>query len=238
MPMTRKTLTRAAAALLLPAALAAQTPAHDPSNTLEAVLPAGVAQQVLATIADARSRGLPAAALEHRALELQAKGMAPSSIPDAVRTGSDAMSQGKAALAAGGRSDPTDAEVMAAGTDVERGVDGAAISALARSAPSGRSLATPLAVVAALVDRGLPSDEALAQVRDRLQARATDAELAGLPEQAQPGQAHRPTASDLPPMAGQHAGRGGPPASVPTMAGGGARPTTPGTTRGHPTGRP
>lgn len=238
MPMTRETLVRAAAALLVPASLLAQTPAHDPSSTLASVLPADVAQQVLARIADARSHGLPAAALEHRALELQAKGMAPSEIPNAVERSGAAMGRGKAALAAGGRTDPTDAEMAAAGTDMERGVDGAAISALARSAPSGRSLTTPLVVMASLVDRGLPSDEALAQVRDRLQAQATDDELAALPEQAQQGQEHRPAPPDLPPAAGQHAaGRGGPPASVPTSAGG-ARPTTPGAAHGAPTGRP
>jgi hypothetical protein len=238
MPMLPKTLARAAAGLLLPAALAAQAPAHDPSSTLEAVLPADVVQQVLARIADARGQGLPAAALEHRALELQAKGKAPSEIPNAVQRSGEAMGSGKAALAAGGRADPTDAEVVAAGTSVERGVDGADISALARSAPSGRSLATPLAVMASLVDRGLPSDEALARVRDRLQAQASDEELAGLPEQAQQGQAHRPPAPDLPPTAAQHGGRAGSPTTIPAAAGGGARPTTPGSAHGHPAGRP
>ena len=238
MSMTRETLVRAAAALLLPAALVAQTPAHDPSSTLEAVLPADVAQMVLARIADARNHGLPAAALQHRALELQAKGMAPSEIPNAVERSGTAMASGKAALAAGGRSEPTDAEVEAAGTGVERGVDGAAISALARSAPSGRSLATPLAVMASLVDRGLPSDEALARVRDRLQAQATDDELAALPEQARQGQSHRPAAPDLPPAAGPRFGGGGPPASIPAGTGGGARPTTPGSAHGPPAGRP
>src|SRR5262249_34199917 len=88
------------AAVLVPAALAAQTPAHDPSGTLEQVLPPSVVQEVLARIADARSRALPAAALEHRALELQAKGMPPAQIPPAIAETENAMATGKTALAA------------------------------------------------------------------------------------------------------------------------------------------
>jgi hypothetical protein len=227
------TLIRAVAALLLPAALAAQTPAHDPSSTLESVLPPEVAQQVLARIADARSRGLPAAALEHRALELHAKGMAPADIPGAVGETEEAMAKGKAALAAGGRAHPSDAEVEAAGTGLGQGVDGAAVSGLAKSAPSGRSLAVPLSVMTSLVNRGLPSDEALARVRDKLQAKASDEELASLPEQAARGQAHRPDAGDLPPQSAKRPEHAGPPASVPANGSQGARPTSPGSSHGQ-----
>lgn len=216
-----KTLTNVAAALLLPAALAAQTPAHDPSSTLESVLPPDVAQQVLTRIADARSRELPAAALEHRALELQAKGMSPGDIPGAVGETEEAMAKGKAALVAGGRAHPSDAEVEAAGTGVAQGVDGAAVSGLARSSPSGRSLAVPLSVMTSLVDRGLASDDALARVRERLQAHASDDELSSLPEQAARGQAHRPDGADLPPPAARRPNHAGP-VSVPANGGQGA----------------
>jgi len=215
-----KTLTRAAAALLLPAALAAQTPAHDPSSTLESVLPPDVVQQVLTRIADARSRELPAAALEHRALELQAKGMPTGDIPGAVGETEEAMAKGKAALVAGGRAHPSDAEVEAAGTGVAQGVDGAAVSGLARSS-SGRSLAVPLSVMTSLVDRGLASDDALARVRDRLQANASDDDLSSLPEQAARGQAHRPDGVDLPPPAARRPNHAGP-ISVPANGGQGA----------------
>jgi hypothetical protein len=254
----------AAGALLLPAALAAQTPAHDPSSTLEQVLPPSVAQQVLARIADARSRALPAAALEHRALELHAKGTSPAEIPGVIAKTEDAMATGKAALAAGGRAHASDTEVEAAGTAVSKGVDGATISSLAKSAPSGRTLAVPLAVLTALVDRGLPADDALARVLARLKAHASDQELAALPEQADNGLGHKPAttgealaASKRPDVAGPPSSTPAgttpagitppvavppssvpvgtsPPASVPANSGGGTRPTTP----THPTGRP
>ena len=55
----------------------AQTPAKDPSARLREVLPADVAQRVLARIADARDHQLPAEALENRALKFAAKGVDP-----------------------------------------------------------------------------------------------------------------------------------------------------------------
>ena len=58
------------AATLLFASTAAAQKAHDPSAQLRQVLPAKVADHVLATIADARSHSLPAVALEQQALRL------------------------------------------------------------------------------------------------------------------------------------------------------------------------
>ena len=54
--------------LLAAATASAQTPAFDPSARLREVLPADVAQKVLATIAAARAHELPAQALENNEL--------------------------------------------------------------------------------------------------------------------------------------------------------------------------
>ncbi len=136
------------------------------------------------------------------------------------------------AQARGGRPATGD-EVEAGAEAMRQGVDGAAVSALAKSAPSGRSLAVPLYVIGALADRGLPSDEALKRVQARLQARASDAELqkipGELPPQAVAGQANRPaeTGRDLAATkrpgagaAGGGAGVAGRPAGVPAPRGG------------------
>jgi phage-related tail protein len=111
------------------------------------------------------------------------------------------------------------------------------VSALAKSAPSGRSLAVPLYVIGSLIDRGLPSDQALQKVQERLQARATDADLQALPAQAVAGQSNKPaqTGRDLAATkrpAGAGAGRAasGAPAGVPANAGAAVRPTVP---QGH-----
>src|SRR5450756_3215204 len=100
-PMTR---TRSVALLFLAACMvargsSAQTPARDPSARLREVLPSNVAQRVLARIADARARQLPAAALENRALKFAAKGVAPTDIERSVNEQADRMEQARAALA-------------------------------------------------------------------------------------------------------------------------------------------
>src|SRR5450759_258759 len=100
-PMTR---TRSVALLFLAACMvargsSAQTPARDPSARLREVLPADVAQRVLARIADARARQLPAAALENRALKFAAKGVAPINIERSVNEQANRMDQASAARA-------------------------------------------------------------------------------------------------------------------------------------------
>lgn len=217
-----------------PAGVAAQTPARDPSGVLEKVLPPAVAQQVLDHIADARSRGLPAAALEHRAVELQAKGLPPAEIPDAIGRVEKAMAKGKTALEAGGRTHPSDSEVEAAGTASEHGVSDAALTALAHSTPGDRSMAVPIAVLSSLMARGLPSDEAIARVVAKLQARASDRQLATLPEQASGGSSHKPATTGTA-LAGTKR-----PASVPGNGGRGNRPTSlpPSSAPTHPGGHP
>ena len=83
--MTYMNHVRTFALLFLTTALVAQAanaqiPAKDPSARLREVLPADVAQRVLARIADARAHQLPAEALENRALKFAAKGVDPRSI--------------------------------------------------------------------------------------------------------------------------------------------------------------
>ena len=231
------------AALITGGALGAQTPAHDPSTQLRAVLPADVAERVLARIADARARELPAAALENRALKFAAKGVAPADVERSVNEQADRMANAKAALAKGRGRAATADEVEAGADAMRRGVDGAGVSALAQSAPSGRSLAVPLYVVGGLVDRGLPADAALQRVQTRLQARASDAELqampAQLPAQAAAGQARRPAETGRTLGATKRGGAGqvaGRPAGVPANGVAGARPAAP-VTAGRP-GRP
>ena len=223
-----------AAALLTGASLGAQTPANDPSARLRAVLPPDVADRVLARIAEARARELPAAALENRALKFAARGVAPADIERSVTEQARRMDAAKRALnqARGGRPATGD-EVEAGAEAMRQGVDGTAVSALAKSAPSGRSLAVPLYVIGGLIDRGLPSDEALRRVQARLQARASDTELQNmpgeLPPQAVAGRANRPaeTGRDLAATkrhgagaAGAGAGVTSRPAGVPAPAAG------------------
>jgi hypothetical protein len=191
----------------------AQTPAADPSAKLAEVLPAEIADHVLATIAAARARGLPAQALESRALKYAARGVNPQTIRAEIAAQSQRMETARGALQSARAGQQVAHEEIEVAADVlAKGVDGAAVSELAQSAPSGRSLTVPLFVLGSLVDRGLPSDEALRQVVERLQARASDADLETLPAQAAAGRANRP----------EQAGRGAGAAGRPAGAGPGA----------------
>lgn len=206
----------------------AQTPAYDPSARLREVLPADVAQQVLATIADARARELPARALEQRALKFAAKGVEPKLIAQSIDQQKLRMEKARDALDNSRR--PSYDEIEAGAEAIRQGVDGTAVSELAKNAPSGRSLAVPLFVIGSLVDRGLPSDEALSRVLARLEARASDADLEKIPEGLGASNSNRPASAGRPDNPGKALGttktRGGPPAGVPANGGKGAKPTT------------
>ena len=237
---------RSFAALVLAIALSgqsavAQTPAKDPSARLREVLPADVAQRVLARIAQARERQLPAEALENRALKFAAKGVDPKSIERSVNEQAARMETARAALGNGRSTNPAGDEIEAGAEAIRKGVDDASVTLLARSAPSGRSLAVPLFVIGSLTDRGLSSSDALQRVLARLNARASDAELermpGELPPQAVTGRANPPAAtgrdfgqSHKPASAGRPA-TAGPPAGVPGNAG---AKSNPGQTRRPP----
>jgi hypothetical protein len=231
-----------AIALLGSVTVVAQTPANDPSARLKQVLPADVAARVLAVIEKARERGLPGEALEMRALKFAARGVAPDAIEKSVVDQEVRMEKVRDTLQRTRGRKPADDEIEAGAEAMRKGVDGAKVSALAKSAPSGRSLAVPLYVIGSLVDRGLPSDDALDRVEQRLKARASDHDLEQmpneLPAQAAAGQSNKPaeTGRDLagtkrPGSAagnGQNGGSGGgPPAGVPANGGRGAKPATP-----------
>lgn len=204
--------------------LLAQTPAVDPSERLREVLPADVAERVLATIAEARSNALPpqaVTALENRALKFASRGVAPADVERAIGAHAERMVAARSAIEGARPGKAAGDEIDAGAEALRQGVDGEAVSTLAKSTPSGRSLAVPLFVIGNLVERGLPSDQALARVQERLTARASDRELermAGEPGRGRPegvGPGLRPT--DRP-------GATGRPEQVPATGG---RPTIP-----------
>jgi hypothetical protein len=201
----------------------AQTPARDPSARLREVLPADVAQRVLARIAEARARQLPAEALENRALKFAAKGVDPKNIERSVNEQAARMETARAALASGRKSTPAGDEIEAGAEAMRKGVDGAAVILLARTAPSGRSLAVPLFVIGSLTDHGLSSADALQRVLARLKDRASDTDLermpGDLPSQAVAGQANRPASTGRDFGQSHKPASAGPPAGVPGNAG-------------------
>ena len=202
------------AATLLFASVASAQKAKDPSAQLREVLPTKVADHVLATIADARSHSLPAAALEQQALRLARNGTKPADVEKSVDRSAENMKKAKSALQNAGRK-PTNDEVVAGGALIGKGVDGAQVSTWAKAAPSGRDLTVPLNVTASLMNRGMKSDAALARVHDRLMQKKTDRQLVA--------EANATASENRPATANKAGGLANRPASV----GVSSRPVTP-----------
>lgn len=229
----RTTSISLAVALLMPLAAAAQ---QDPTERLLDVLPAEIAADVVTRMGSARSQGLPQAAIANVAMEGIVKGRSGEEVLAAVELLVGDLGRARDALSESGRT-AGEGEIEAAAAAMRMGVDGDAVSALARSQPSGRSLSVPLLVIGGLAQRGLPSDQALSAVSARLTAQAGDAALLGdFPEVGRElGRAMRPDETGRA-LAGGFAGFQVPVAgiTVPVHAGpAGAAPVP-----GVPTGRP
>ena len=222
------------AALVLAATLSVETraqgaeQAYDAAARIQEMLPEAVAERVLATIATARSRGLPTQALERTALKGAARQVAPAEIERAVEAQAANLERSSEYLSKARSRRPSGDEIEAGAEAMRQGVDGSAVSELASAAPSGRSLVVPLHVLGTLAVQNVHAQEAVAAVIERLGARATDAEIAELPAQV----AARPTGK--PDVTGRDlAGTkrpgtvGGAPAGVPANGGGAVRPTVP-----------
>ena len=156
---------------------AAKADEGSPSARLKKVLPRATAERVLASIASARAKGLPATALENRALKYAARDVKPKEIEDAIIADADAMAKAKQIFTAAGRRDPSAEEIDVAGQLLGEGADSASIGALAQFAAAGRPIDVPLHVSAELAATSSSPNETLARVEDRVRSGATDAQL-------------------------------------------------------------
>lgn len=158
---------------LLPAAAGAQELDRD---RLRDALPEGLAERVMERMDAADQLGVPSHPVAMLAREGVAKGRNADQVLSAVDALLAEMGQARGALVAGGH-EPMEGEVEAATAAMRMGVDAGQVSELARAGASGRTLSVPLLVLGGLTDRGLPSDQALAAVRDRLAAGMDDGTL-------------------------------------------------------------
>jgi len=151
---------------------------QDAVTRLNEVLPADLAARVVAQVERAQEMELPEQAVANLALEGMAKGRSAEEVLAAVDLLVADMGRAREALSSGDRP-VAPGEIQAATTALRMGVDGSSVAELARSGPPGRSLAVPLLVMGGLAQRGMPSDQALQAVSERLAANAGDAELLG-----------------------------------------------------------
>ena len=208
--------------------VAAQLPSQA-SDRIRAALPADAADRVLATIAEAHARKLPASTLENRTMELAAKGVNPHDIVTDVIRHAHALDKAQTALARGGRANASPEETEAAAQAMSSGLNGRAVSDLAKVAPADRSIAVPIYVLSNLTQNGEGIEKALEKVSAALAAGTPDEQMQrGLSRRpAEPGRSLRPAA---PPVSSPGAG------SIPVPAARGG--DTPEPPTGTPAGRP
>lgn len=236
---TMKRINTMFAALAIAATFSVETQAqiaeqaYDPSARIQEVMPADVAERVLAKIAAARSRGLPTQALERTALKGAARQAAPSEIERAVEAQAVRLERSSEHLTKARSRRPSGDEIEAGAEAMRQGVDGSAVSKLASSAPSGRSLAVPLHVLGALAVQNVHAQEAIDAVIARLGA--SDAEMAELPKQVAARPTGKPAVTGRDLAGTKRPGTaGGAPAGVPANGGATVRPTVPVGTRPVP----
>ncbi len=183
-------ITIAAALVIVPAVAQTQASVQAQSQTnlnvqargprSETRLSAESQSKVDANIRAARERKLPEQTIRNRVAEGRAKGASESQIVTAsgrtlvdLQTSFDAMVRG-------GHATPSDVEVTRGSQLLARGYTGANIEAVARKSPPDRSLVVAFETLTLLQAQGVPTARALAQIENRLAARASDIELRGL----------------------------------------------------------
>jgi hypothetical protein len=168
-----------------PATLLAQSARAEAHAKSNADVKAGPAQASSATTVDAeisaaRERNLPTQPVRRRAAEARAKGRTDAQAALAARRMRAHLETSHDVLIQAGRDRPRDEEIERGAYVLERGYTRAQLEAVAKSAPSDRSLVVAFDVLTRLAARGVASTNAVSQVQSRLEARATDAQLTAL----------------------------------------------------------
>jgi len=128
----------------------------------------------------ARRRGLPDEPIRRRVAEGRVKGAGEAQLAIAAHRVRVTMENGVEAMAKGGRTKPSDDEIERCAGAMEQGYTRAQVEAVAKSAPSDRSLTVAFDVLTRLSERGLPVARALDQVTTKLRAREGDDQIQGL----------------------------------------------------------
>jgi hypothetical protein len=186
----RSTILLSIAAACAPAMLAAQQASASASANAQAdvSIPAGYSASAKAAITNsfqaAREKNLPDQPMRERMAEGQAKGASDAQVAAAVRGVEARLEASQSAMISAGRANPTADETTAGAQAMERGATQAQIEALAKHAPSGRSLAVAFTVLSDLQARGEPTAKAVSAIQSKLDARASDEAIVSLASNA------------------------------------------------------
>lgn len=124
------------------------------------------------------------AALADRALELRAKGAAAQQVDQRIAHLEAGLASAARFLREQRSKEPSSAEIEAVAEATARGLNDIQLGEIVAGLPSDQSVVVPLLVLSSLLDRGLPADQAIADVVARLAARASDRDLMQMPSPA------------------------------------------------------
>lgn len=179
-----RTLAIAATLALAPAVASAQGSVQAQSSTStsasvrsERALSADAQATVDANIRVAREHQLPEEPIRQRVAEGQAKGASDAQVAAASTRTLAELRGSFDAMVRAGRAEPSNEEVSRGAQLMARGYTEAQIEAVARKAPSDRSLVVAFETLTSLQARGVSTGRAIAQVGSRLSSRASDAQL-------------------------------------------------------------
>jgi hypothetical protein len=162
----------------------------------EAAVMAGLSAETRARLeamfTGARERRLPTEPMKDRIAEGQAKGATEAGIVTEVGRTMGQLESAHSILVRSGRETPSEQEVTHGASVLARGATAAQLEAVVGRAPEGRPLGVALEVLADLTARGLPVENAVAQVSSRLAAGASDAQLIELKAGAGLGVGRKP----------------------------------------------
>lgn len=166
---------------LIPGAMAGQVAADARAESrMTAGVSAETRTRVEAMIRTAERDGLPSETMSDRAAEGQAKGASDAAIVAAVVRARSELDASVRALRRGGREQPDREEVARGAQILTRGATEAQLEALVRRTPSERRLTVAFETLTELTARGVPVVRALAVIGSRLEAGASDSQLAAL----------------------------------------------------------
>ena len=160
------------------ASASAQTDASV--NTPPASFSAQSKTQINASFEAARRRNLPTQPMQQRMAEGQARGAAEAQIVTSVQREEARLELAQSAMIKAGRTSPQPREVEAGAQAMEQGATQAQVQAVAQHTPSGRSLVVAFTTLSQLEARGVPVNQAVAQIEAKLDARANDEAIASL----------------------------------------------------------
>jgi hypothetical protein len=182
-----KSITSLAVGLLCaPAALFAQQAAASASAASQANvnIPASYSADAKANIEAsfkrAQEKNLPDQSMRQRIAEGKAKAASGAQTAAAVQKTEARLEASQSAMVHAGRTSPSPDEINAGENAMARGATAANVEALAKHAPSDRSLVVAFDVLSTLEAKGTPVDQAVAQITAKLDAHANDDALVAL----------------------------------------------------------